>query len=240
MSPVWRTVFSIASNSASSASGSWKGWPGASSIETPPSGSRKRTGPSIRFSRSPIHSPIARFSSRVVRISVTFGLWIDEIAALRSFAGTVSRGPKLTMSSAPDGADIGQAGLDRRAEAVLVGGKDAADQHVRDLGRRDVEEAGQQAGIAERLHRPAAGAGGMEDQAVEVALEPLRDGLDAGRGHAEHGDADGRAGELAPGLVGLARRQLGDHAGQRMGGIGEHLLGDRVEALHVGDRVEHA
>ena len=33
---------------------------------------------------------------------------------------------------------------------------------------------------------------------------------------------------------------MGDHAGQRMGGVGEHLLGDAVDALHVGDRIHHA
>ena len=97
---VGRTVFSIASNSAASASGSWNGAPGLSSIETPPSGSKKRTGPSIKFSRWPIHSPMARFSSRVVRISVTFGLWMTNLR-LANRSGTVSRGPKLTMSSAP-------------------------------------------------------------------------------------------------------------------------------------------
>ncbi len=36
------------SNSARSASGSWKGWPGRSIAETPPSGIRKRTGPAHR------------------------------------------------------------------------------------------------------------------------------------------------------------------------------------------------
>ena len=36
------------SNSARSASGSWKGWPGRSIAETPPSGMRKRTGPRHR------------------------------------------------------------------------------------------------------------------------------------------------------------------------------------------------
>ena len=77
-----------------------KGWPGASSIDTPPSGSRKRTGPFMALSRAPIHSPKARFSSRVVRIRVTFGLWMTNLR-LRNFSGTLSRGPKLTMSSAP-------------------------------------------------------------------------------------------------------------------------------------------
>ena len=44
---VCRTVCSSARNSAASAAGSWNGWPGASSADTPPSGIRKRTGASI-------------------------------------------------------------------------------------------------------------------------------------------------------------------------------------------------
>ena len=43
--------------------------------ETPPSGSRKRTSPSQALSFAPIQAPIRRFSSGVVRISVTCGLW---------------------------------------------------------------------------------------------------------------------------------------------------------------------
>ena len=64
----------MAENSARSASGSQNGLPGTSSSDTPPSGIRKRTGPSIRLSFAAIHSPIARHSSGVVRISVTFAL----------------------------------------------------------------------------------------------------------------------------------------------------------------------
>jgi len=42
----------------------------------------------------------ARFSSAVVRIKVTLGLWTTNLR-LWQRAGTVSRGPKLTISSAP-------------------------------------------------------------------------------------------------------------------------------------------
>jgi hypothetical protein len=42
--------------------GSWKGWPGASIAETPPSGIRKRTGPSMRLSARGDPAPIARRS----------------------------------------------------------------------------------------------------------------------------------------------------------------------------------
>src|SRR5581483_2245677 len=97
---VWRTVRSSAPNSAASASGSQNGWPGASSAETPPSGRKKRTGPSIWLSRSPIHRPIRSFSSGVVRINVTCGLWTWNLR-LAKRSGMVSGAPKLTMSSAP-------------------------------------------------------------------------------------------------------------------------------------------
>ena len=98
--PVRETVVSIASNRAASVCGSWNGCPGASRAETPPSGMRKRTGPRIRLRRSPIQRPKAAFSSRVVRINVTLGLWTTKLRP-RNRSGTVSRGPKLTMSSAP-------------------------------------------------------------------------------------------------------------------------------------------
>ena len=91
---------SSASKSAASASGSWKGIPGASMSETPFSGTRNRTGPSQALSLAPIHSPMARFSSAVVRMSVTLGLWMWKVRPSYC-AGTVSRAPKFTMSSAP-------------------------------------------------------------------------------------------------------------------------------------------
>ena len=93
-------VPAMASKRARSASGSWKGWPGASRAETPPSGMRKRTGPVISLTRRAIHSPMRAFSSAVVRIRVTWGLCSTK-RRLRYRSGTVSRGPKFTMSSAP-------------------------------------------------------------------------------------------------------------------------------------------
>src|SRR5690606_3758649 len=71
---VCRTCSSRVWKSTSSASGSWKGWPGASSRDTPPSGSRKRTGPGQELSLAAMSSAIRRHSSGVVRISVTWGL----------------------------------------------------------------------------------------------------------------------------------------------------------------------
>src|SRR5690606_13568341 len=90
----------IASKSARSASGSSNGWPGASMADTPLSGRRKRTGPSIRLRRETMNSPMRRFSSGVVRISVTCALWTWNRRSANC-VGTVSRAPKFTMSTAP-------------------------------------------------------------------------------------------------------------------------------------------
>ena len=100
LASVCSTVRSRASKREASASGSWKGIPGASISDTPCSGIRNRTGPSQALSLAPIHSPIRAFSSAVVRISVTLGLWMWKVRPSYC-AGTVSRAPKFTMSSAP-------------------------------------------------------------------------------------------------------------------------------------------
>ncbi len=52
-------------------------------------------------------------------------------------------------------------------------GQHAAEQQVADLGRGDVDDAGQQAAVDELFHRAPAGAGGVEDHAV-VAVAQLR------------------------------------------------------------------
>src|SRR5882724_3234092 len=72
---VARTPEVMASKSVLSAAGSQKGLPGASMRETPPSGMRKRTGPSMRLSLSAMNRPMRAHSSGVVRIRVTLALW---------------------------------------------------------------------------------------------------------------------------------------------------------------------
>src|ERR687897_506253 len=62
------------SNSAASASGSWNGWPSASIIDTPFSGTNRLTGPLARRSLAAMRRPSSAHSSRVVRMSVTEGL----------------------------------------------------------------------------------------------------------------------------------------------------------------------
>jgi hypothetical protein len=90
------------------------------------------------------------------------------------------------------GADIGHALADDGAEAVLGGREDAAHQQVADFRRGDVDDALHQAAVDQLLHRLAADAGGVEDEAVVLGLQRRGDLLDAGRGDAEHGEADAR------------------------------------------------
>ena len=53
-----------------------------------------------------------------------------------------------------------------RAEAVGAGAEDAADELIGDLGGGGVDHALEHAAVGEALHRPPAGAGGVEDEAV--------------------------------------------------------------------------
>ena len=89
-----------ASNSAASASASWNGAPGTSIADTPPSGMYSATGPLAADSLRAIRRPSSAHSSFVVRISVIVGLCTYRFRS-SNCGGTVSRAPKLTMSSAP-------------------------------------------------------------------------------------------------------------------------------------------
>mmetsp|Transcript_22735 Transcript_22735/g.71194 ORF Transcript_22735/g.71194 Transcript_22735/m.71194 type:complete len:269 (+) Transcript_22735:821-1627(+) len=82
------------------ASGSKKGMPSASSIETPFSGRSTRTGRVALASLSAMKRATASFSSLVVRMSVTSSLCTNRSLSLY-LAGTVALAPKLTMSTAP-------------------------------------------------------------------------------------------------------------------------------------------
>ena len=160
-----------ASKSAASASGSWNGCPGASSAETPPRGNHDDHGRrahgedlghppperGVLLGRGPHQG-----DGRVVHV--------ESRPANRS--GTVVRGPKLTMSSAPTlttwGIPAGTAGL----EPVRAGREDAADQLVGQLGRRQVEHARDLAVADQALHRLAADARGVEDQHLAAPALP--------------------------------------------------------------------
>ena len=118
--------------------------------ETPPSGSRKRTGPSIAVELA------RRSSSPIARILVGRGAHQRDLrvvavegAALDSARARCRGAPKLTMSSAPHRADIGQPRADDRAEAVLGrGGSTPPTITSADLGGGDVDHAGEQAAVA--------------------------------------------------------------------------------------------
>ncbi|GCC42075.1 hypothetical protein chiPu_0026433, partial [Chiloscyllium punctatum] len=139
-----------------------------------------------------------------------------------------------------DRADIRHAAADDGAETVLGGREHAAHQEVADLGRGEVDHAGELAGLDQLLHRAAADAGGVEHETLEILAQVGRDLLHRRRGDAEHGDADrGQAGARLALLAGLVVEPCLDHADQRMGAVAEHGARDRVEALHVGDRVHH-
>ena len=152
---------------------------------------RKRTGPSIWLIRSPIHSPKARFSSGVVRISVTDGLWMTKFRPLNR-SGTVSRAPKLTMSRAPQDPTHGSPSRSPRRNAVASQGNTPptimSATSVVVMSRKP----GQQAGMAKCLHRLAAGAGRVEDEAIVILLKRFLHRLYARRCHAEHGYANRR------------------------------------------------
>ena len=89
--------------------------------------------------------------------------------------------------------------------------------------------------VQQFFHGLAAGAGGVEHQAVIVRLQQRHHLLHAGRGHAEHADADGGTAVVVLGrAVGLAER-----AANGAGGIGQHAARDAVQPGHVGDGVHH-
>ena len=162
----------------------------------------------------------------------------DKFAALELLRHGGARA-EIDHVERADRTHIGQARADRRAEAVRIRRENAADAHVGDFRRRHVDHRGEQARVGKVFHRPPARAGGMEDETVIVAFKPPGQRLHAGRRHAKHGDADGGARGSRPLGAGLARRQLRDHAGQRMGAIAKHPLGDRIQPLHIGDRMQH-
>mmetsp|Transcript_50154 Transcript_50154/g.138952 ORF Transcript_50154/g.138952 Transcript_50154/m.138952 type:complete len:301 (+) Transcript_50154:181-1083(+) len=105
---VCTTSLVSSSNSASIASASWNGMPGASMSERPPPGSSSVSGPVDLFSLAARKPAILRSSSAVVRISVTCALCTCSLRALNC-AGTLSAAPKLTMSRAPTETTAGSA-----------------------------------------------------------------------------------------------------------------------------------
>src|ERR1700732_4967640 len=179
---VWRAVWSSARNSVASTSRSRNGCPGASSAETPPSGRKNRTGPSIALRRWPIQAPAfvllgSGAHERHLRI-------VDVQVAAAVALGDGFGGAEIDHIERADRTDIGDAGADDGAEAILGRRGHPAHQETADFTCRYVGHACQQTGIYQLLHRAAADAGGMEDEAFVIAAQRRRNLLHGGRGDA--------------------------------------------------------
>ena len=171
--------------------------------ETPRSGRNTAAGPEDADTRSARRRPSSAHSSGVVRISVTDALWRWN-RRRANWAGTVSSGPKFTMSSAPTRHDLGNAHRRRPGQPLGPGREHATDELVRELRRRHVEDAVDPALADELLERPAAGAGHVEDQRLEALGVEEPPGLrHAGRRDPEHAGAD----DLLGGRLGSGRRE---------------------------------
>ena len=179
-----------------------------------------------------MNSPIAVFSSAVVRISVTCGLWTCSRRSANCCGHRVERAEVDHVDGA-DRADVRHPGPGDRADPVEAGGEDAADDVVGHLGRGHVENRHDHAGVDELLHRLAAGTGGVEDERVVSTGELLGEPGDEWCRDPEHREPDRRQ------VVVADRHGVGDHADDRVGRIAEHLTGDPVEPDDVGDRVHH-
>ena len=112
------------------------------------------------------------FSSAVVRISVTCGLCDVQVPQPVALRHGVERAEIHHVERAAR-ADPRHLRADDGAEAVLAGAQHAAQQVVADLGRREVEHARDQAAVDQLFHRLAAGAGGVEHEAVILPLQRL-------------------------------------------------------------------
>src|SRR3979409_2458789 len=115
----------------------------------------RATGPRASASLRAIVRPSSADSSGVVRISVTEGLCTYRLR-LSNFGGTVSRAPKVTMSRAPRETNRGRPVRAATRAPRGPGGDPAAGEPVAQLGGGDVEDAGDEAGVDQPLHRHAA------------------------------------------------------------------------------------
>ena len=91
------------------------------------------------------------------------------------------------------GKHIRHAGIEDRLEPRRPARQNPANDHVRNLGRRDVENAPDQPGFNELLHGVSACPRGMENQAVEpLPFECFPHPGDTRCGYAEHRHPHGR------------------------------------------------
>src|SRR5207244_5827035 len=142
--------------------------------------------------------------------------------------------PEVHHVQRADRSDIRHLGTRERHKAILGTGADAADQEIRNLGRRYVNDSRQEATIDQLFHRLPANPGRMEYEAFVVALQCCAYLVDARRGHAEHGEPD-----LL--LVGHRTWHLAlDHAGDGVCRVAQHDTTDAVDPCNIGDRIHHA
>ena len=220
---VVRTVFSIASNSALSASGSRNGLSGRVEHRHAALGQQEahRTVHLVQPPADPLAEGAVLVARRAHQRDV--GIVDDEFPARGTFPAPCRAARNSPCRARrPNRHRAGRCGSPRRNASSSAGNTPPTSMSATSVVVMS-RNAGEQAGVAQPLHGAAADAGGVENQAVVVGFKALRHRLHAGRRHAEHGDADGRARQLAPGLARVGARQLGDHAGHRVRGVAEHL-----------------
>ena len=181
------------SSSAASASGSWKTWPSTAIIETPFSGMYSAVGPGRRRELAP--DPPAELEALLGRRAHQRDRRVVDVEVpVREALGHGVPRAEVDHVERAERDDLRQPERARRLEPVGPGGEHAADELVGELGRRHVEDPGEEAALRERLHRLAAGAGRVEDEhLVAELLEPLARRRHARRRDAEHRGADQRA-----------------------------------------------
>ena len=120
--------------------------PSTSITETPPQRDEQRpSGPSAPLSLRAIRRPSSAHLLRASCASASPSGCARRGCGPRTASGTVSRGPKLTMSSAPSETTCGSAGAPAASSRSGPGRQDAADELVGQLGGGDVEHAGDEA-----------------------------------------------------------------------------------------------
>ena len=132
-----------------------------------------------------------------------------------------------------------QSELARRLQPVRPCRQHAADEVVRELGRRQVEDAGEKAAAGQRLHRQTARTGGVEhEHLVPQLLEPL-----ARPRHRRSRDPEHRRPNQRGAASGGRRRSPRDrdpgHPRDRAGRVRQDPLRDPVQPGDVDDRVGH-
>src|SRR5215831_2576455 len=90
------------------------------------------------------------------------------------------------------GAYIWSLAAPHRTEPVISARKNTSEKVVTDLGGGDVDYASNEAVVQKFLHGLSSCAGGVKYQAIEARSEQPYDVFNAGGGHAEHGEPQGR------------------------------------------------